>query len=140
MQPEDVMAQFEHGVTDSGIEIYSLHRSVPWVACTVIVHAGAIHDPDDLHGLAHLSEHCCTSSFKEDKLALIDWAKRFGGDFNPGVTNFQVTKYGFKLPLESKTLETGFRILSEMLFGLAEKSALTGERKRVLREWEDDAV
>ena len=134
----DPYAHFVRTVLPNGLEIYSAYQpDKTWTAVRFVVHVGARHDPRDLAGLAHFLEHMVAANLPGKNLQrTIAWFERTGCGCYPDGTNYQTTRYGFRLPNSAQKMVTALEIFGGMLMHSPIDEHLERERRVINREFE----
>jgi predicted Zn-dependent peptidase len=113
----DPYASFIKTTLLNGLDIHSLHLAdKPWTAVRMIVHAGSRHEPRTLPGLAHFVEHMVASNLPgKNPEHTIAWFEKTGCGCALGSTSFHSTRFGFRLPNDTRKMTKAFGIFGSML-------------------------
>lgn len=132
-------AKVRYGQLENGVTYYVCRNSTPKgkVELRLAVRAGSVMEEEYERGLAHFTEHMAfkgslhfpgTGVIRE----LSSLGVEFGADLN-AYTGFDRTVY--IIPMASRYLDTGIRILSDWAFGLTmDEEAVDSERGVILEE------
>lgn len=132
-------AKVRYGRLENGVAYYVCRNQMPKgkAELRLAVRAGSVMEQEHERGLAHFTEHMAFKGSRhfpgtEVIRELSALGVEFGADLN-AYTGFDRTVY--IIPIASKHLQTGVRILSDWAFGLTmDEEAVDGERGVILEE------
>ncbi len=132
----DPYAEFESTTLPNGLEVHAAHwPGRPWQAFGILIHAGAMHDPVGLEGLAHFVEHMVSENARLSKDDIRAFFEDHGGRVDLGRTGHLHTTYRFFVPCEKVVFEQALAIMANMLLQGTLENALEREREVIVGEF-----
>lgn len=133
---KDLYAGFETVVLPNGLTVYATHwPEHPTEMVEFLLHSGAEQDKIGLEGCAHFVEHCLSENASIGEKEIKEFFEDLGGYVDLGVTTYQATTYGFRVPADREILRSAFDIFSSMLILAKIKKNIEKQRKIIVREY-----